>query len=252
MDFEEEVCSRNYRVLLQLLQRYFDPFEYLEAMHYLEFARTLLDFYRCEKVAKVRRDESGYVEDIHTLFSKLIQICVGSVVEKYKVFEYRAKLKKHLRKAKIDELEKLQKYIVMGLQIAGLNLPSLVPYSSDPIFLKYVGSIVKMVAIIAIEVEKFWAQRAIRKFSVKVEELARALIREIERDLRATEEKTIDKTVITLMKSFTDRHQLEELSRDLLREEVYTNTPEVISFAMKLQKLRGEFLLGSKTESVTP
>jgi len=238
MSWNEEVCNRDRRALLQLLQRYLDPFEYLDAAHYLELARTLLDYYRCEKAAKAWKGEAAYVEDVYMLLRELIEMCVDSAVETYRVQECREKLEKYLREAKADELQRLQKYLMLGLQITGLNLPSLAPYSPDPVFLKYVGSVIKVATIIAVEVSRFWTQRAIRKFSVRVEKLAKALIREVERHL-----KTVDEAVIGLMRSSTEQRQLEELSRELFSEEVYANTPEVVALARRLQRLRMEFLL---------
>jgi len=237
----EEACNRDREVLLKLLQKYLDPFEYLDAAHYLELARTLLDYYKCEKAEKAWKGGAAYVEDVYLLLSELVRMCADSAIEKYKVSEYREKLEKYLREVRVDELQRLQKYLKLGLQLAGLNLPSLAPYMFDPVFLKYVGSVIKVAAIIAAQVSRFWAQRAIRKFSVKVEELARALIRETERRL-----KTVDEAVLSLVRSSTEQRQLEELSRKLLSEEVYANTPEVIALARRLQRLRMEFLLEIK------
>lgn len=241
MSWNEEVYNRDRRALLQLLQRYLDPFEYLDAAHYLELARTLLDYYRCEKAEKAWKGGAAYVEDVYLLLSELVRMCADSAIEKYKVSEYREKLEKYLREVRVDELQRLQKYLKLGLQLAGLNLPSLAPYMFDPMFLKYVGSVIKVAAIIAAQVSRFWAQRAIRKFSVRVEELARALIREIEQRL-----KTVDEAVIDLTRRSTEQRQLEELSRKLLSEEVYANTLEVVALARRLQRLRMEFLLEIK------
>jgi len=234
----KEICNRNYEVLLQLLQKYLDPLEHFEAQHYLELARALLDFYRCEKATRVKEREVESVEDTLALLSKLIRISVDSVIEKYKVSEYRAKLKKYLDEVKLDELDRLRKYMdIVGLQIVGLNLSSLILYASDPTFVKYIGSIAKMIAIMTIEVKRFWAQRVIRKFSVKIEKLARNMIREAGYYLKEAE-----RVVTDAIENSIAQKELESLTGDVLAEEVYVNTPEVISFARRLQMLRKEFL----------
>jgi len=98
----EEACNRDREVLLKLLQKYLDSFEYLDAAHYLELAGTLLDYYRCEKAVKTWKGGAAYVEDVYMLLSELVRMCIDSAVEKYKVSEYREKLEKYLRELRTD------------------------------------------------------------------------------------------------------------------------------------------------------
>jgi hypothetical protein len=145
-----------------------------------------------------------------------------------------------------NEVRMLNEYFKLGVQIVGFNLTPLAPFLSDKLFLQYIGSILKVSAMIAIMVKKYWAQRVIRKLSVNIERASRRAMEEIVRKLdkyggKYTVEDDI-KALHDIIKSTTAYESLISLTEELYHERVYANTPEVIAFARELQELRKQFV----------
>ncbi|MDJ0270644.1 MAG: hypothetical protein NXY59_08905 [Aigarchaeota archaeon] len=233
-------CDDIYNVLVKLLSRYFDPFEEISASEYLEIARSLLDLYRCEKMKRLDRQEHEKISDTLAILSKLIRLSKDVVVEKYRNIKYREKLREYIRLSTESEIKILQDYIKQGLQIAGLNIPSLAPFIADKIFLSYIGTTIKLSALITLAIKKHWSQREIRKFSVHMENIANEVLKKTKELYEDYDE---SKRIIgNITEKSLNEYYLEELTKRLYQESIYSNTPEVIALATELQKLRQQLL----------
>ncbi len=219
--------------------------EYFTASEYFELARSLLELYRCEKLLRLELEwkEHEVVDDTLVVLKKIVELCVNTVAEKYRSHEYREKLQEHLRTLSESEVKMLREYLKLGLQLAGLNLTPLAPFLSDKLFIQYLGVALKTSAIIVVAIKKYWASRAVRKFSVEVERLAREIIERLE-ERESKLEKSIG-VMKDIVGSTTSQYSLAKLTRRLYNESVYANTPEVLAFAIELQELRRK-LLGAK------
>ncbi len=226
----------------RLLPRYFDPLEYYSASEYLELARSLLELYRCEKLLRLEEREAERVDDTVIMLKKLIELLANTVIEKYHSREYREKLRESLKTLGESEVKMLNEYLKLGLQLAGYNLTSLVPFLSDKLFVQYLGTALKISAAIAVGVKKYWAKRTIRKFSVSIERLARKMVEELKRYGRKLEVDAAAGIVSDIVGGVTSSQSLVKITEELYREQVYVNTPEVIAFARELQELRKELL----------
>jgi len=145
-----------------------------------------------------------------------------------------------------SEVKELNNYLKLGVQIVGLNIPSLAPFVTDKLFLQYLGSILKVSTLIAVGVKKYWALRAIRKLSVRVETVSRKIVEDMVKSLDKYGRKDAHGSFIGIVSDViggaTSHESLSRLSRELHSERVYANTPEVIAFARELQKLRKQFI----------
>ena len=88
------------------------------------------------------------------------------------------------------------------------------------------GTIPKLLLLVAIEVQKYASYRYIRKVAVAVEELSRRL-----------KEKLMSDELSNIF-----LQALERAREKIRREEVFLNTPEVIVLADRLRKLREDIL----------
>ncbi len=240
----EVKCSKAVDATKKLLPRYFDPLEHFTAPEYFELARGLLELYRCEQLLRLERQELERVDDTLMILKKLVELSANIVIEKYRSHEYREKLRKSLKTISESEVKMLNEYFKQGFQLIGLNLThlaSLVPFLSEKLFIQYLGSVLKMSAIIAVKVKKYWAKRTIRKFSV-IERMARKIVEGLEMRGKELEINASIAIVKDIIGSTTSLHNLTELTEILYREQVYVNTPEVMAFAKELQELRKELL----------
>ena len=234
----EDECRVSLNNVKRLLPRFFDPLEDFTAPEYLELARSLLELYRCEHLLRLERRELERIDDALMMLRRLIKVSAEIVIEKYRSSEYREKLRESLRTLSEKEVEVLSKYLKQGLQLVGYNLMPLVPFLSDKLFIQYLGSVLKMLAIVVVGVKKYWAKRAIRKLSIEIESLARELAERLDKYGRRLEIYEVGDVVEEL----TSPEHLMKLTERLYGEQIYANTPEVIAFAEELQKLRGKLL----------
>ncbi len=80
----------------------------------------------------------------------LIKISVNTVIEKYHNGEFHERIKKAMKTLSESEVKELNDYLKLGVQITGLNLTPLAPFAPDKLFLQYIGSILKVSALIAV------------------------------------------------------------------------------------------------------
>ena len=231
-------CSNAMGTIKRLLPRFFDPLEDFTTPEYFELARNLLELYRCEKLLRLEERKPEEIDDTLIMLRSLIELSANTVIEKYRDREYREKLRESLKTLGESKVKMLNEYLKLGIQLVGYNLTPLVPFLSDKLFIQYLGSVLKVSAIIVVGVNKYWAMRTIRKFSVNIERLARKLVERLTKyrvELEAGKVKDV-------IEEITYPRSLIGLTEELYREQVYANTPEVIAFAKELQELRRELL----------
>jgi len=244
----EDACRISLNNVNNLLPRFFDPLENLTAQEYFELARSLLELYRCYLLLRLEDRKLERIDDTLMLLKELIELSAKVVIEKYRSHEYREKLRESLKTLGESEVKMLNEYLKLGLQLIGYNLPSLVPFLLDKLFIQYLGTVLKISAAIAVGVKKYWAKRTIRKFSVNLERLARQLAERVADKLedkqRQGKKPEIDdgEVVNNIIGSATSQNGLTKLTEELYSEQVYANTPEVTIFTGELQKLRAELL----------
>ena len=242
----ESRCEVPIDNLNRLLPRFFDPLEDFTAPEYYELARSLLEMYRCYQTSGLGYPRREGIDITLLILNKLIELAAKSVIERYRNNRYRKKLEENLATLSESEVKMLNKYLQQGIQITGLNLTSLIPFLSDKLFMQYFGLILKISAIMVVGVKKYWAKRTIRKFSVKVERIARRLAEELLKKLRVYEKEIEISDSISvideLVKEVTSNNNLVGLTGELYSEHVYANTPEVAAFARELLELRRKLL----------
>ena len=239
---QKDGCKKIYNNTERLLSHFFDPLENFTAPEYFELARSLLELYRCYQLLRPENRELEKIDDTLMVLKELIELSAKIIIEKYRSHEYREKLRESLKTLSESEVKMLNEYLKLGLQLIGYNLTPLVPFLSDNLFIQYLGSALKILAVMTIGVKKYWAKRTIRKFSVNVERLARKIAEELSRYGKELEIDSSIATVKDIVGNATSLSSLTKLTGELYREQVYANTPEVIAFARELQELRKELL----------
>ena len=234
-------CRTPLNNVVRLLPRFFDPLEDFADPEYFELARSLLELYRCYLLLRLENRELERIDDTLMMLKELIELSANIVIEKYHSHEYREKLRESLKTLGESEVKMLNEYLKLGLQLIGYNLTPLVPFLSDNLFIQYLGSALKISAVMAIGAKKYWAKRTIRKFSVNIERLARKVAEELDRYGKKLEINASIAAVKDIVRRATSL-DLIKLTEELYREQVYASTPEVIAFATELQKLRKELL----------
>jgi len=186
------------------------------------------------------------IDDTLIIMKNLIETSVNTVIEKYHNRELRERIEKAMRILSESEVKELNNYLKLGIEIAGLNIPSLAPFVTDKLFLQYLGSILKVSTLIAVGVRKYWVLRAVRKLSVRVETVSRKIVEDMVKSLDKYGRKDTSKSFIEIVSSIindaTSIKNLFHLSEELHSERVHANTPEVIVFARELQELRKQFI----------
>ena len=239
--FRRVECGIAVDTIKRLLPSFFDPLEDFTTPDYLELARGLLESYRCEKLLRLEKRKEESIDETIIVLRKLIELSANTVVAKYSSLNNREKLRESIKTMDEKEVKMLNKYLKLGLQLTGYNLTSLVPFLSDKLFVQYLGTVLKMVAIITVGVKKYWAMRTIRKFSVSIELLSREIIEKLNNYERNRGWNTIG-VANDIIGEATSTHSLIEFTGALYKEQVYANTPEVVAFARELQELRKELL----------
>ncbi len=241
-------CNALFNNIKDLLPRFFDPLEDFTMPEYIEFARSLLELYRCIQLMRLDNRELGRIDDTLVMLNGLIELSFKNVIKKYSRVEYSRKLKESLNTLSESEAKILNEYLKLGLQLVGFNLTPLVPFISDKLYIQYLGLVLKISAIIAVYVKKYWAKRIIRKLSVNIESLARRLADRLGRYRDEYRRELGVGGIEDIVKEGIDLHNLAKHTEELYREQIYVNTPEVIAFAKELQELREEYIIKLKKQ----
>jgi len=147
-------CSNAMGTIKRLLPRFFDPLEGFTAPEYFELARNLLELYRCEKLLGLEERKPEEIDNTLIMLRSLIELSANTVIEKYCDREYGEKLRESLKSLGESEVKMLNEYLKLGIQLVGYNLPPLVPFLSDKLFIQYLGSVLKVSAIIVASSQK--------------------------------------------------------------------------------------------------
>lgn len=197
--------------LAKRLEKYLNPLATLNSNDYLELARLLLKLYLDNE------------QDLHKTLEILMKFTVNVIKDMYRDTAKRRAIEKLCMEAK-PRLKLYKNWLSVGIQIVGLEAHAIL--TDDLVLQMLLGTIPKLLLLVAVEVQKYASYRYIRKVAVAVEELSRRL-----------KEKLMSDELSNIF-----LQALERAREKIRREEVFLNTPEVIVLADRLRKLREDIL----------